>query len=60
MKIKKKLPLEYVLKNIPAKIGDDELDRQTYRHTVRQTDRHFFFHWSILGPTDLKRTKNFF
>ena len=34
------------------KIGDDKLDRQTYRQT--------FFHWVNLGPIGLKRTQIFF
>ena len=61
MKIKK--PLDYVLKKIPAKFGDDQSilrrrklgminrDRRTYR---------LFLHWLILGPAGLTRTKFFF
>ena len=65
----KKLPLEYVLKNIPVKFGNDPsilrqrklemmnlTDRHTDKQTNRHTDRQTFFHWLFLGPTGLKQT----
>ena len=57
--VKKKLPLEYVLKNIPAKFGDDpSILRQRKLEIMNLTVT--FFHWLILGPIGLKRTQIFF
>ena len=60
-KIKKHL-LEYVLKNIPAKFGDDpSIVRQRKLGMMNLTYRQtFFFHWLILGPIGLERTQKFF
>ena len=47
MKISKKKRLDYVLKNIPAKVGDDQSilgqRKLGMMKRDRQTDRDFFF-----------------
>ena len=57
----KKPPLDYVLKNIPAKCGDDQsILRQRKLGMMNLTDRQTFFHWLILVPVGLKCTQKFF
>ena len=56
--LKKKLPLEYVLKNIPAKFGDDPTILR-HRKLGMMILTETFFHWLILGPICLKRTQIF-